>query len=165
MARRHLLHETFTWAAIGAFYEVYNNLGFGFLGDVYMLALERELRARGHKVEREVLVTIFYKRLPLKRQRLDMIVDDKLVVEGKSTYDLKKDATRQLYNYLHATVFNVGLFLPFWARAKILSPDLYALRRQFAQFARFPSNPRRIQKSMPNYEARAERNNFHRTLP
>jgi GxxExxY protein len=50
-----------THAIIGAFYEVYITLGFGFLEHVYTMALERELTARGHRVAREVSVRIFYK--------------------------------------------------------------------------------------------------------
>jgi GxxExxY protein len=91
MLRRKLIHEALTRSVIGAFYEVYNQLGFGFLEHIYMKALERELRARGHKVAREVWVTVYYKGEELGRQRVDMVVDEKLVVEGKSTYELRKD--------------------------------------------------------------------------
>ena len=48
--RRDLLEENLTRSVIGAFFEVYNNLGFGFLEHLYVMALERELMARGHQV-------------------------------------------------------------------------------------------------------------------
>ena len=48
MARRDLIEENLTRSVIGAFFEVYNNLGFGFLEHLYVMALERELLARGH---------------------------------------------------------------------------------------------------------------------
>ena len=86
MARRHLLHETITRAAIGAFYEDYNTLGFGFLEHIYMAALERELRARGHEVARELWVTVFFKGEPVGKQRPDMVLDELVAVEGKSTF-------------------------------------------------------------------------------
>ena len=54
MPDTQLLEEQLTHAVIGAFYEVYNTLGYGFLEQVYLAALERELRARGHAVGREV---------------------------------------------------------------------------------------------------------------
>lgn len=55
-----LVEEQLTHSAIGAFYAVYNGLGFGFLEQVYMRALEWELRARGHAVGREVYVPVCY---------------------------------------------------------------------------------------------------------
>lgn len=108
-----LIEETLTDSVIGAFYEVYNTLGFGFLEHLYRMALERELVARGHRVAREVVIRVSYKGDELGTQRLDMIVDKKLVVEIKSTYQLHKAAARQVYNYLRATNLEVGLLLHF----------------------------------------------------
>ena len=73
-------------SAIGALFEVYNTLGFGFLEHVYLRALEIEGRRRGHRVGREVGVQIMYKGEDIAYQRMDLIVDDKLVIETKSTY-------------------------------------------------------------------------------
>jgi len=102
-----------TYSVIGAFREVHRVLGFGFREHVYMMALERELRARGHQVDREVYVPVFYKGEELARERLDMVVDKKLVVEVKATLDLHKSARVQLFNYLKATKLEVGLLLHF----------------------------------------------------
>jgi GxxExxY protein len=113
MARDELVEERLTHSVIGAFYEVYNTLGFGFLEHLYVMALERELRARGHAVGREVCVSVRYKGEDLGTQRLDMIVDGRLIVETKSTYELHKAAPRQVYNYLRATHLEVGLLLHF----------------------------------------------------
>lgn len=84
-----LVEEELTRSIIGAFYEVYNTLGFGFLEHIYIMALERELRARGHHVDREVSVRVMYKGEQLSCQRLDMVVDGKVIVETKSTRDLR----------------------------------------------------------------------------
>jgi GxxExxY protein len=116
MAPDKLLEGTLTRSVIGAFYEVYNHLGFGFLESLYASALEQELLAREHNVVREFYVRVKYKGQELGVQRLDMIVDHKLVVETKSTLELHKSATRQLYNYLHATNLEVGLLLHFGPR-------------------------------------------------
>jgi GxxExxY protein len=112
-----LIYEELTRSIIGAFYEVYNILGFGFLEHIYKMALERELRARGHHVAREVGVRVMYKGEELSHQRLDMIVDGKIVVEIKSTVDLHKSARRQVYNYLKSTNLEVGLLLHFGPKA------------------------------------------------
>jgi GxxExxY protein len=108
-----LIEEKLTRSIIGAFYSVYRALGFGFLEHVYVMALERELRARGHRVAREVSVDIMYHGEELCTQRLDMIVDERVVVETKSTYELHPAAQRQLYNYLRATRLEVGLLFHF----------------------------------------------------
>ncbi len=118
MARRELVEERLTHSVIGAFFEVYNNLGYGFLEHVYVMALERELIARNHRVAREVGVQVFYKGDYLAEQRLDLIVDQKLVVETKSTHELHKSAKRQVFNYLRSTNLEVGLLLHFGPDAK-----------------------------------------------
>jgi len=64
-------------------------------------------------VVRESPVTVTYRGIEVGRQRLDLIVDDKVIVEVKSSEQLPRDFTRQLYNYLKATRFEVGLFLHF----------------------------------------------------
>ena len=56
MQRKTLIHELLTRSIIGAFYEVYNTLGFGFFEHIYSKAMEVELGARGHQVGREVWV-------------------------------------------------------------------------------------------------------------
>jgi GxxExxY protein len=113
MPDSNLIDERLTHSVIGAFYDVYNALGFGFLEQVYMSALERELRARGHAVGREVYVPVLYKGEEVARQRIDMIVDRQVLVEAKSTRELHKSAKRQVYNYLRATHLEVGLLLHF----------------------------------------------------
>jgi len=113
MAKSGLLYEELTYAIISAFFEVYNTLGFGFLERIYVEALTRELRRRGHKVAREVYVHVFYKGDDLGTQKVDMIVDDKCIVEIKSTYHLHPAATRQVHSYLKSTHLDVGLLLHF----------------------------------------------------
>ena len=111
--RGYLIEGELTESVIGAFYEVYNTLGFGFLEHVYLAALERELRARGHTVARELGVRIHYKGEDLTQQRMDMVVDGKLIVEVKASYELHKAAPRQVFSYLRATHLEVGLLFHF----------------------------------------------------
>ena len=118
MALHELVEERLTGSVIGAFFEVYNILGYGFLEHVYVMALERELIARKHRVARQVAVQVFYKGDILAEQRLDMIVDQRLVIETKSTHELHKSANRQVYNYLRSTNLEVGLLLHFGPDAR-----------------------------------------------
>ena len=108
-----LLERETTEQVIGAFFDVYNTLGFGFLEHVYSMALERELVARGRLVGREVSISIQYKGDVLTSQRLDMVVDERVVVEIKSTQVLPPTALRQVQNYLRATNLQVALLLHF----------------------------------------------------
>jgi GxxExxY protein len=113
MPRQQLIEEALTRSIIGGFYEVYNTLGFGFLEHIYVMALERELIARGHRVSRELGVLVTYKGAELGHQRLDMVVDGKVVVETKASLKLHEAAARQVFNYLRATNLEVGLLLHF----------------------------------------------------
>ena len=71
-----LLERESTHAIIGAFLDVYNLLGYGFLEHVYSLALERDLVGRGRMVGREVSIPIRFRGEVLTTQRVDMIVDE-----------------------------------------------------------------------------------------
>jgi len=118
MARIKLIYERLSYSVIGAFFEVYHTLGFGFLEHVYVASLTRELRERGHNIGREVSVPVLYKGDEVARQRLDMIVDGKLIVETKSTRVLHEGAERQVANYLRATSLELGLLLHFGPQPK-----------------------------------------------
>jgi hypothetical protein len=67
MQRRggELIEERLTESIIGAFYEVYNLLGFGLQEHFYVSALERELIARNHQVSREIPVEVWYRECSL----------------------------------------------------------------------------------------------------
>lgn len=120
-----MLHEDTTRSVIGAFFEVYNELGFGFLESVYGCALERELLDRGLEVAREVPVRVRYKGSDLTAQRIDLLVNERVLVEVKSTAILPPESRRQVYNYLKTTNLDVGLLLHFGPHAdffRILAP-------------------------------------------
>jgi GxxExxY protein len=136
-----LLHEGLTRSVIGAFYDVYNILGYGFLESVYSKALERELLSRGHAVHRNVAVEVLYKGEAIALQRLDLLVDDILIVEIKATSELPSVAARQLLNYLHATHLEVGLLLYFGPKARFV-------RLISTSETKYPPNP-----SHPSYRS------------
>lgn len=113
-----LLEQELTKSIIGAFYAVYNALGFGFLEHVYAAVLEKELSMRGYEVGREVLVPVYYRGELAAYQRLDLLVGGRVVVEVKASEHLPPIAERQLFNYLRCTKLEVGLLLHFGAEAK-----------------------------------------------
>ena len=113
-----LLEEELTHAVIGSFFGVHGELGFGYREYIYARALERDLTALGHRVDREVAVMVYFRGEPLARQTLDMIVDDRLVVEIKANERLHPDVTHQRFSYLCSTNLEVGLLLHFGREPK-----------------------------------------------
>ncbi len=75
--------------------------------------MQRELEAMGHRVRREVKVMVYYRGEPLTTQSMDMIVNEKVLVENKAREKLPADATEQLFSYLTSTDLEVGLVLHF----------------------------------------------------
>jgi iron complex transport system substrate-binding protein len=111
-----LLHADTTRSIIASFRNVYRALGYGHREKIYSLAMERDLRAKGHKVEREFSVMVYFCGDPLARETIDMVVDDKVVVENKSRERLRPGDHDQLRSYLCATFLEVGLLLHFGPR-------------------------------------------------
>jgi GxxExxY protein len=111
--KKDLLHAGLTESILGAFYHVYNRLDYGFLEAVYAEALARTLAKRGHHVEREVSIVIYFEGEAVALQRVDMIVDGVVVVEIKSTHDIARSSHRQLQSYLRGSELQVGLLLHF----------------------------------------------------
>jgi GxxExxY protein len=103
---------------IGGFFDVYNYYGYGLAESVYAGALEYELNDRGHTVVRELAVDVKYKGRHVTWQRLDMVVDNKIILEVKASETLPGFASRQLVNYLRVTPFQLGFLLHFGPEAE-----------------------------------------------
>ncbi len=110
---RELIEREVVGSIVGAFFEVYNYFGPGLAEAAYSGALDIALRERGHQVARELRVAVSYRGHVVARQRLDMVVDEKVVVESKASEKLPPSAQPQLLSYLRATPFPVGLLLHF----------------------------------------------------
>jgi GxxExxY protein len=111
-----LRHSATTDAIIGAFYDVYNELGHGFLESVYREALALVLAERGLKVEQEKSVTVCFRKSTVGIFRTDLLVNNAVIVELKCARALDSVHEAQLLNYLKATEFEVGLLLNFGTR-------------------------------------------------
>ncbi|MGQ0622122.1 MAG: GxxExxY protein [Panacagrimonas sp.] len=113
-----LLHRDLTDRVIGAFYEAYNELGYGFLESVYEAALCRVFRDSGIRYERQRVVVVIFRGEPLSEFRLDLVIENQIVVEVKAVPTLSAAHEAQLLNYLKATDLRVGLLLNFGPRAE-----------------------------------------------
>ena len=103
-----------TYEIRGAIYDVYKNLGPGLLESVYEEALVFELQQRGLKVERQKQVPIIYKETVLKTDlRLDLLVENSVIVELKSVEEMKKVFYKQLLTYLRLLNLHVGILVNF----------------------------------------------------
>lgn len=108
-----LKEENLTYRVRGCIYEVYRHLGHGFLEGVYQQALLNELESNGIKVRSEVPVEVIYKGKVVGAHRLDLLVENQLILELKAQQKLPLGAKAQLLNYLKATNLQVGLLVNF----------------------------------------------------
>lgn len=98
----------------GAALYVYNKLGHGFLEAVYQEALELEFKKRNIPYEREKELKIYYDGQELQQTyRADFVCYNKIIVELKAVSDLDDAHRSQVYNYLHATGYKLGLLYNF----------------------------------------------------
>ena len=101
-------------AVIDAALEVHRELGPGLLERVYVLCLCETLARRGHTVRTEIECPVTYRGHLFERAfRLDMLVDDRVVVEVKSVREVSRVHAAQLLTYLKLSGFRVGLLLNF----------------------------------------------------
>jgi GxxExxY protein len=106
-----LLERERCYSIVGGFLEVFHYFGPGLAESVYTGALVHALEDRGHHVAREVGVEILFKGRPVAWQRLDMVVDERIIIEVKVAEKLAAYAQAQVVSYLRATRFEVGLLL------------------------------------------------------
>lgn len=131
-----LLHEKTTEAIIGTFYNVYNELGYGFLESVYEKSLVIALTEAGLKVEQQKAIPVLFRNQVVGEYFADLVVNDTVILELKSCRALDRSHEAQLLHYLKATDVEVGLLLNFGERP---------------QFKRlFFDNPRKMIRDNPS---------------
>lgn len=106
-------HEALTQQIIGCVVKVHRTLGPGFLESIYRRALCIELCRTGLKVEAEKPVPVFYEQQEVGLHRLDLVVEDTIVLELKAVSDLVAAHYEQLRSYLRASKHEVGLLINF----------------------------------------------------
>lgn len=108
-----LLHEWITREIIGAAFEVYRILGYGFLEKVYQRAMQVELSRRGLLAEMEHPLKVDFKGIRVGYFKVDLFVERKLIVEIKVAKQFNVKDEAQLINALKATHIEVGLLINF----------------------------------------------------
>ncbi|MBF4491389.1 GxxExxY protein [Flavobacterium sp. MR2016-29] len=112
----NLLHQELSEIIIKTFYEVYNELGYGFLERVYQNSLYLELKSKGLKVEAQKKIEVYYKGIEVRQYYADLIVEDLIILELKAADCIVKEFENQILNYLRGTNCEVGLLLNFGAK-------------------------------------------------
>lgn len=126
-----LQYKENSYAINGAAFQVYNKLGFGFLESVYQEALEIEFRRRNIPYEREKILKITYDGIELKQTyKADFVCYGKIIVELKAVSALDSTHRAQVYNYLHATGYELGLLYNFGCSKELQKERIINIQTQ-----------------------------------
>ncbi len=124
------MERNYTYRILRCAYNVYDELGPGLLESIYEEALDRELTQNGFQVSRQLSVPVMYKGEPLPIQlRLDLMVDNKVILELKSVSEYKKLFEKQLFSYLRLTGCELGYVINF--NVEDLATGIYTVRNPF----------------------------------
>ena len=108
------LDYDYTHKLLGCAYKVHSTLGPGLLESVYEAALVYELRLQGFEVKHQVPVKVYYGDIILDLDlRLDIIVDDKVILELKSVSEILPVHKKQLLTYMRLTKTKLGYVINF----------------------------------------------------
>lgn len=115
-----LIYKEESYKIIGACFEVYKEMGCGFLEPVYQECLEKELTLHGIPFDAQKIVELNYKGQKLdKIYKPDFLCFDKIIIEIKAVSKLNNEFRAQIINYLNATNMRLGLLINFGHFPKI----------------------------------------------
>ena len=127
-----MLHEELSNKVIGAFYTVYNELGYGYLEKVFENALRIELKKAGLQVEQQKKIDVYYESEIVGEYYADLVVNGLIILELKAADLLAPEHEAQLINYLKGTKMELGLLFNFGPkpefRRRILTNDQKNIR-------------------------------------
>jgi GxxExxY protein len=115
-SRTTLKHATLTDKIIGVFYDVYNELGHGFLESTYREAMSVALAEAGLTVAREVSLPVWFRGKKVGQYFADLVINDIVLLELKAARSVESSHEAQLLHYLKSTEIEVGLLLNFGPR-------------------------------------------------
>ncbi len=116
---RGFKHLDLTETIIGVFFDVYNELGYGFLESVYREAMDIALRSAGLQVEKEFALKARFRGKVIGRFKADLLVNGSVIVELKAAKTLEASHEAQTLNYLRAGVLEVALLLNFGPKPQV----------------------------------------------
>jgi GxxExxY protein len=118
--KQDLIFKEESYQIIGACFEVYNEMGSGFLENVYQECLQIELKSRSIPFYSQKELPLTYKGIQLQQcYKSDFIACDKIILELKAVSEIMDEHRAQVLNYLHATRFQLGLLVNFGSFPKL----------------------------------------------
>lgn len=108
-----MIYRELSYRVMEAVFEVHNTLGPGFVEGVYEEALAYELELRDIPFKRQETVTVTYKGRVIATHRLDLVVDDKILLELKAVSALTDVFKQQVLSYLKAASLRLGILINF----------------------------------------------------
>ena len=108
-----VIYKELSFEIIKACFEVHNILGPGYSEKIYEEAVSKELRDRGIGYERQKLIEVYYKSEKIGEYRLDIVVENKIILELKAVSELNDIFEVQLLSYLKATGMKLGILVNF----------------------------------------------------
>jgi GxxExxY protein len=111
--KTNIIYPDLSYEIMGAIFEVHKELGPGFLESIYEKALIEELSSRGNKIETQKVIDLTYKNKKIGAHRLDLVVEDKVVVELKTVERFSIHHKAQLISYLRASGYKLGILVNF----------------------------------------------------
>ncbi|MFP3897612.1 MAG: GxxExxY protein [Anaerolineales bacterium] len=113
MEKDKVLHREISYRVMGAVFEVHNALGPGFAERIYEEALAQELMVRAIPFTRQQEVAVRYKGHVVGTHRLDLLIDEKIVLELKAVSALNDALKQQTLSYLKAAGLKLGILINF----------------------------------------------------
>jgi GxxExxY protein len=115
-----IVYKEECYQLIGACFEVYKEMGCGFLEAVYQECLELELTSQAVPFRRQAELALLHKGRPLKQKYVpDFILYEKIILEIKAVSELADSHRAQVHNYLKATGHRLGLLVNFGHHPKL----------------------------------------------
>jgi len=131
---RGLKHRELTETIIGVFYEVYNELGHGFLESVYEKAFEIALTSKSLDVLRQIEIPVWFRKQKVGDFVADVLINKCVLLELKAARTLDSAHEAQLLNYLRATEIEVGMLFNFGIKPEFRRLVFENSRKQVQHF-------------------------------
>ncbi|WP_353886231.1 GxxExxY protein [uncultured Chryseobacterium sp.] len=109
-----MIENELSYKIIGSAIEVHKNLGVGLLESTYESALAYELKKLGFNVKRQIYLPLQYKEMNIENAyKIDLLIEDKVIVEVKSVLEIHPVFNAQLLTYLKLANIKLGLLINF----------------------------------------------------
>lgn len=127
----NLLYKDLTDIILKTFYEVYNQLGYGFLEKVYQNALLIELKSKGLEVIPQKKIQVYYKGNRVGEYYADLMINNSIIIELKAADYIVEEFENQLLNYLRGTDCELGILLNFGKKPEFRRKVFENKRKKF----------------------------------